>query len=59
VFRGGNHRSPGVGNGRLAGVAPTVAEVSGKHGLRYHVLPGMGAAVASHARWLKKLGAGP
>jgi linoleoyl-CoA desaturase len=54
-----HHLFPRVAHVQLAELAPIVAEVSEKHGLRYHVLPGMGAAVASHARWLRKLGAGP
>ena len=52
-----HHLFPRVPHVQLAGLAPILAEVSARHGVHYRVLPGMGAAVASHARWLKKLGA--
>jgi linoleoyl-CoA desaturase len=38
-------------------LAPIVADVCGRHGVRYRVHRTIGAAVMSHVRWLRRMGA--
>lgn len=58
-FQALHHLFPRVPHVQLRALAPILAEVSLKHGVHYRVLPGFGAAIIAHARWLRTLGRGP
>jgi len=53
-----HHLFPRLSHVQLNGVAPVVRAVCAEHGVRYRVLPSFGAAIASHARWLRWMGRG-
>lgn len=54
-----HHLFPKLSHPELASIAPVVHLVCARHGLEYRVLPGFGAAIASHFRWLRRMGAQP
>lgn len=52
-----HHLFPGVCHLDLPALAPVVRATCEEFGVPYHAYPSAGAALASHARWLRKLGA--
>ena len=44
---------------RYPALASVVREVCDRHGVRYQSHPTVGAALASHARWLRRMGREP
>lgn len=54
-----HHLFPKLSHLELAAIAPVVRGVCARHGIEYRVLPGFGAAIASHFRWLRRMGAQP
>lgn len=55
-FQTVHHLFPKLSHLELAAVAPLVHAACARHGLEYRVLPGFGAAIASHFRWLRRMG---
>jgi linoleoyl-CoA desaturase len=58
-FQTVHHLFPRLSHLELEAVAPVVHEVCARHGVQYRVLPGFGAAIASHFRWLRRMGVQP
>ena len=56
-FQAIHHLFPKLSHPELAAIAPVVVKVCARHKVEYRVLPGFGAAVASHFRWLRRMGA--
>lgn len=55
-FQTVHHLFPRLSHLELAAVAPLVHAACARHGVEYRVLPGFGAAIASHFRWLRRMG---
>ncbi|MGB7413668.1 MAG: acyl-CoA desaturase [Thermosynechococcaceae cyanobacterium] len=51
-----HHLFPDVCHIHYRQLAPIVAEVCAEHGVQYNVYDTLGSSVASHYRWLKRLG---
>jgi linoleoyl-CoA desaturase len=58
-FQAVHHLFPRLSHLELPAVAGVVRAVCARHGVAYRVLPGFGAAIASHARWLRRMAASP
>lgn len=54
-----HHLFPRVCHVHYAALAPMVREVCAAHGIQYTVLSSVGAALASHGRWLARMGEAP
>jgi linoleoyl-CoA desaturase len=55
-FQTEHHLFPRLSHVQLVAVAPVVRRVCEAHGLTYAVNPTFGAALASHVRWLRRMG---
>jgi linoleoyl-CoA desaturase len=54
-----HHLFPKICHVHFPALAPIVEEVCRAHGVPYHAYPTMRAAVASHVRWLRRMGRRP
>jgi linoleoyl-CoA desaturase len=54
-----HHLAPRVPHTLYAGMATKVADMCARHGLEYRFQESVPAALASHVRWLRKMGARP
>jgi linoleoyl-CoA desaturase len=54
-----HHLAPRLPHTTYASIAPRLEEACGERGIAYRVHPSLGAAVRSHARWLRKMGQQP
>lgn len=58
-FQVEHHLFPRASHAHYRALAPIVAELAAKHGLRHRVMPTVGGAIASHFRHLRRLGSTP
>jgi len=58
-FQVEHHLLPGVCHVHYRRISPIVEELSARHGFRYNANETFWSALASHARWLKRMGKKP
>lgn len=57
-FQAVHHLFPRISHVHYPAIATIVAETAAAHGVRYTASPTLGAALRSHYRWLRRMGAG-